>query len=234
MFNYSTSATIEAVQIDATGTWLVLDRTIFYPQGGGQPSDTGFITANDFRFAVRQVRYADGQVQHIGNIVQGEPTAGLSVMLNVDPARREENSRLQSGGHLILNAMANADQPFVATKGYHFPDGPYVEFDGIVPENERDTLTAQLQTEVDRLIALDLPVVARIVRPDELQSLCRNVPANVPMDKPSRIVIIDGFAQPCGGTHVLTLGKLAGMRIEKVRAKKGVTRVSYSFPRTVQ
>jgi Ser-tRNA(Ala) deacylase AlaX len=52
----------------------------------------------------------------------------------------------------------------------------------------------------------------------------------VPTDKPTRVVTIDGFSQPCGGTHVPSLAALKGMKIEKIRSKKGNTKISYSLP----
>lgn len=209
---------------------LILDGTIFYPQGGGQVSDTGLIESPGFKFAVESVAYSGGVVLHSGRTLEGGPSIGAKLTLRVNQDRRHYNSCLQSGGHLLLNAMQNAAPSMVATKGYHFPDGPYVEFKGSITEEDRDILLSKLQTEVDRLIALDLPITAQFVPPDELHKICKNVPANVPMDKPTRVVTIDDFSQPCGGTHVRTLGALRGMKVERIRSKKGDTRVSYSIP----
>ncbi len=230
MYRLAGNAKLLEVKTSPDGkTILILDRTIFYPQGGGQASDMGSIQASGFHFAVQSVTYADGTVLHIGAVLEGQPPVGSDVILAVDGARRHFNSCLQSGGHLLLNAMQNAGQSLVAMKGYHFPDGPYVEFSGSIPEQEREAVLTKLQAEVDRLIGLDWPVMAKFVAPEKLREVCKNVPANVPMDKPTRVVTIDGFAQPCGGTHVKTLGALRGMKVEKIRSKKGDTRVSYSI-----
>ncbi len=231
MFQYEEDATLIEECADGQGRRsLVLDRTIFYPQGGGQASDSGTITAPGFCFVVSAVVYDQGRVLHAGVAQEGEPPIGERVRLSVDVDRRVFNSRLQSAGHVLLNAMSNVGQDLVATKGYHFPDGPYVEFRGAVPEDRREQLTHDLQAEVDRLVALDLPVTTELVSPERLRAMCRHVPPNVPTDKPSRVVTIDDFSQPCGGTHVRSLKDLAGMRVERIRVKKGDTRVSYCIP----
>ncbi|HLZ17301.1 MAG TPA: alanine--tRNA ligase-related protein [Cyclobacteriaceae bacterium] len=232
MFRYEGNAKITGIGNDKDGRpALILDKTFFYPQGGGQACDVGIIEGEGLKFEVLSVIYVDGVVLHGGNVLVGLPEVGKPIKLTIDKARREYNSRLQSGGHLLLNAMKDAGQTLVATKGYHFPDGPYVEFSGSIPENEREALIPKLQMEVDRLVGLNLPVTWQLVPPEKLHEVCANVPANVPKDKPTRVVTIDAFSQPCGGTHVRSLGELKGMKIEKIKSKKGDTRISYSIPK---
>jgi Ser-tRNA(Ala) deacylase AlaX len=228
MFRDTGSATLLEIRVAETGSCLVLDRTIFYPQGGGQASDHGRITAEGFEFVVNDVRNEDGIVLHHGMLVVGSPKVGTSVTLHIDTQRREANSRLQSGGHILLNAMANSGYANAPLKGFHFPEGAYVEFANELAE-PADVASVKLQQEIDRLIGLDMPITAQTVPAGQLATLCRNVPPNIPSNRPTRVVTIDGYGQPCGGTHVASLGRLSGMRIGKVRFKKGVTRVSYSF-----
>lgn len=231
MFCLNSDATVLENVLDKEGRpALILDKTIFYPQGGGQACDVGFIEADDFKFEVQFVTFSDGKVFHAGKLSNGEPKVGKSVKLTVNKARREYNSKLQSGGHLLLNGMRDVGQLLIATKGYHFPDGPYVEFSGAVPEENRELLISKLQEAIDRLISLNLPVAWQFVAPEKLNEFCPNIPANVPRDKPTRFVTIDGFSQPCGGTHVRSLGELKGMKVERIKSKKGDTRISYSIP----
>lgn len=229
-FRLTGRATVLGTGIDPKGRGaLILDRTIFYPQGGGQPADTGVITAPGYRFEVEAVTFGDGTVYHVG-AAEGELQPGADVDLTITESRRSLHARLHTAGHLLLNAVKNAGASLVATKGYHFPDGPYVEFSGDVPEPDRDALVQRLQAEVDRLALADLPVTWRFVSAENLADVCENVPANVPTDKPTRVVTIADVNQPCGGTHVRSLGVLQGMRVEKIRSKKGETRLSYSVP----
>ncbi|KAK9664256.1 hypothetical protein RND81_14G029100 [Saponaria officinalis] len=114
---------------------LILDYTIFHPQGGGQPSDIGFISVSDsaFRFVVEDVRSIDGIVYHYGHVenLEGglEPEwkieKGTRVHLHVDESRRNLNSRLHSAGHLLDISIRNVGLGhLVPGKAYHFPDGP--------------------------------------------------------------------------------------------------------------
>jgi Ser-tRNA(Ala) deacylase AlaX len=226
-FCYEASARITATIQNGTLTIVELDATIFYPQGGGQPCDTGTIRGSTCSFAVDRVTHADDRVIHEGRVTAGAPAVGDTVSLSVDVKRRQANAALQSGGHLLLNAMRDVGQTLVATKGYHFPDGPYVEFAGAVPETERVSLRERLQREVDRLIDLDVPIVASMIEPSELRNVCAHVPVNVPRDRPTRVVTIDHFSQPCGGTHVDSTRELRGLKVGKIRSKRGDTRVSY-------
>ena len=230
-FRYSGTASLLAVTVDPKGrSALVLDRTIFYPQGGGQPADIGFIVGDSFRYAVQAVTFADGIVYHAGNTIEGEPPIGAAVMLEVDPGLRKANSRLHSGGHLLLNAVKNTGIRLLATKGYHFPDGPHVVFTGSVAEDEHAAVQTRLQDEVNRLIAEDITVSWAFVPSDQLAAVCDNVPSNIPLDKPTRVITIGNVSQPCGGTHVKSLSQLAGMQVDKIRSKKGEVRISYSLP----
>ncbi|RVX21812.1 Alanine--tRNA ligase [Vitis vinifera] len=80
---------------------LILDSTIFHPQGGGQPSDTGFIaiSESDIKFIVQDVRSKDGVVFHYGFIensneeLESKLEKGKEVSLHVDESRRKLNSR---------------------------------------------------------------------------------------------------------------------------------------------
>nr|KJB38609.1 hypothetical protein B456_006G263200 [Gossypium raimondii] len=141
---------------------LILDNTIFHPQGGGQPSDTGFICVTDsnLRFCVQDVRSKDGVVFHYGvaedssmenELEQGK---GKEVILQVDESRRRLNSRLHSAGHLLDVCMRNVGFGHLEPgKGYHFPDGPFVEYKGTVPLNELQNKQREIEIEVNALIS---------------------------------------------------------------------------------
>jgi len=230
-YRYFGTATLQEIRTDDKGrSALVLDRTIFYPQGGGQACDLGRIEDDSFRFDVAAVTCVDGVVLHSGVGYSVMPAVGEPVTLRLNEQRRIFNSRLQSGGHLLLNAMRDAGQALVATKGYHFPDSPYLEFAGTVPESDRAALVEILQGHIDRLIGSDLPVIQQFLPYERLGEICRNVPPGVPRDRPIRVITIDGFSQPCGGTHVRSLSELTGMRIVRLKVKRRYLRVSYVIP----
>lgn len=210
---------------------LVLDQTIFYPQGGGQPADHGEILCPQGRFAVTDVRFVEGVVYHFGSFTQGTCSVGDTVELLVDVPRRVLMSRLHTAGHLIDVAMDQLGFSLPFAKSYHFPDNPYVEYEGIFTAEECDALHKKLQNELDRLIGQDNPVTFRMASCEELGSLCVQVPLNLPSGKPIRIVSIGSLMTvPCGGTHVVSLAQLGAVQIRKVKSKGGILRVSYVLP----
>ena len=209
---------------------VILDQTIFYPQGGGQPYDIGFIKTSSTNFKVEEVRFKDGIVYHIGSLINGELRKGDSVFLSVDEARRAYNSKNHTAGHVIDIAMSNVGMKLTPGRGYHFPEGAYVEYLGPLDEQERERLFPILQKEVDAIIAQKLPVSVQMVSAEQLQEMAQFVPDYIPKDKPSRVMIIKGYyAIPCGGTHVANVQEIGSLKIEKIKNKKGNVRISYSI-----
>jgi Ser-tRNA(Ala) deacylase AlaX len=207
---------------------IILDRTVFYPQGGGQPADTGRIDLPEGRFIVEDVRWLEGEVMHFGVIERGEIRPGDHVRLSVDRARRELNTRLHSAGHVVDMAVHRLGLGWVPGKGYHFPQGPYVEYRGHL-QKEREELVQLIDRETSSLVEADFRTEMRFVEVDELPALCRFVPPNLPGGKPVRVVLYHDFGVACGGTHVSTLGEIGKIRIRKIKAKGDEVRVSYAI-----
>ena len=210
---------------------LILDRTLFYPQGGGQPSDRGLISSDGMRFAVESVENRDGTIYHVGRVIAGSlPPLPQPVDLAVDSATRAHHSGLQSAGHLLVNAVLEFYPHLEPLKGYHFPAGPYVEFAGSVPAESRDAARDLVQVRTDALVQADLPIRVYASQPE--------VPCEVsillqpPAGTVYRVVEIDGIGIPCGGTHVATTGLLKGLIVRGIKTKKNVTRISYSLAGT--
>ena len=227
------NATIVDIIHPETGkTALVLDQTIFYPQGGGQPYDQGTIQKlhDSATFVVDEVRFKDGIVSHMGAVTAGTFNVHDNVILNVNQERRLLNSRNHTAGHLVDCAMHMLGIHLTPASGYHYPEGAYVEYHGIMEEDERAQLIPKLQAAVNDLIAHALPITIKMVSLEELKQLAKFVPEYIPADKPSRAMIVEGYpAIPCGGTHVQNTKDVGRMIIEKIANKKGNLRVSYSL-----
>ncbi|XVF38715.1 hypothetical protein REPUB_Repub20aG0125700 [Reevesia pubescens] len=218
---------------------LILDSTIFHPQGGGQPADTGFIsiTTSNLRFCVQDVRSKDGVVFHYGvaedcsresELEQGK---GKEVLLEVDESRRRLNSRLHSAGHLLDVCLRNVglwhSEP---GKGYHFPDGPFVEYKGTVPPNELQNKRREIEIEVNSLICKGGKVYATVLPYEEAAAQCGgSLPDYIPQGSNPRILKLgDNPGCPCGGTHVSDISEIISMKVSQIRTKKGVTKVFYT------
>ncbi|KAI3692398.1 hypothetical protein L6452_32213 [Arctium lappa] len=216
---------------------LILDCTIFHPQGGGQPSDTGFITdvsSSRFKFVVQDVRSKNGIVYHYGVFekIDEDLDGGVQVVLSVDEARRKLNSRLHSAGHLLDVCMQKVGLSHLEpSKGYHFPDGPYVEYKGIVPQAELQSKQKELELEAQSLISKGGKVSVAVYPYEEASELCGgSLPDYIPKGSNPRIVRLGDFPGcPCGGTHVSDISELGNMKVTQMRTKKGVTKVYYNI-----
>ncbi|RYR76378.1 hypothetical protein Ahy_A01g000966 isoform A [Arachis hypogaea] len=233
---------------------LILDRTIFYPQGGGQPADHGFVrigngvdssdSGSAIKFVVTDVRSKDGVVSfhfslvfHYGffeNMVgeaESQLHKGKEVSLFVDESRRKLNSRLHSAGHLLDVCLPRIGLGHLEPgKAYHFADGPWVEYKGTVPQNEMQNKQKDLELEANNLISMGAKVHADILPYDEAAKLCGGcLPDYVPKESAPRIVRIgENPGCPCGGTHVTDISDIIQVKVSQIRSKKGLTKVSYN------
>ncbi|PWT95863.1 MAG: hypothetical protein C5B53_10660, partial [Candidatus Melainabacteria bacterium] len=165
---------------------------------------------------------------HIGTFAEGSFAPDELVKLSVMKERRMLNARLHSAGHLIDLAIQKLDLNLKPAKGYHFPDSPYVEYEGKLESIDKEQLAGAIQAEVQRLIALNLPITAIHMDRGACQSLSVELPSYLDRSKPIRIVSIgDNPGCPCGGTHVKTLHDLGHLEISKIRSKADKVKVSY-------
>ena len=183
------------------GLWAVVcDRTVFHPQGGGQPSDIGLI--NDV--SVRKVIQTPDAIIHLCEApLEGE------VSMAVDGKTRRLHSRLHSAGHII--GFVGDELGWHATKGNHFPGESRVVFEPENPKAIQLTETEVLQSEVNALISKKLE--RRITEIDGLRYLTWG----------------NLRAYPCGGTHVANTEEIGKVKISKIKMKKGQISVSYSL-----
>lgn len=183
------------------GLWAVVcDRTVFHPQGGGQPSDIGLI--NDV--SVRKVIHTPDAIIHLCEApLEGE------VSMAVDGKTRRLHSRLHSAGHII--GFVGDELGWHATKGNHFPGESRVVFEPENPKAIQLTEAEVLQSEVNALISKKLE--RRITEIDGLRYLTWG----------------DLRAYPCGGTHVANTEEIGKVCISKIKMKKGQITVSYSL-----
>ena len=231
---------------------LQLDKTTMHPQGGGQPTDVGIITC----FVDKEVMSAEidkvtidratGIATHAGSItllpsnndVGSVETSIFSqskvVRVSVEPSNRRLLSECHTAGHVVDAAMAKCEALLPPTKGYHFMDGPYVEYKGSI-EN-KDEFLRKLQDAYTELIEEDISTTIQTLPASEAELICNRLAQNFNMsdfcteENPNvRIVNVAGYSCPCGGTHVKSTGELKekGWCVKGLRCKKGVVRVRY-------
>ncbi len=222
---FESEAVFVEMKENEKGKAVILDETIFYPQGGGQPADKGEIISGDNIFIVSDVRLDEtGTVWHFGEFKNGDFKQGDKVILKIDKDRRILNAKLHSAGHLLDCAVSKMRiENLKPTKGFHFPDGPYVEYDGTI-ENSAEIIPV-VQKNIDELIAQDL----KIERKDLSQEEAENKGVYAPAGKSARVVNFVGFSIcGCGGTHVNSASEIGKIIIRKIKSSQGKTKIAYS------
>lgn len=177
---------------------VVLRATLFHPQGGGQPSDTGWIGES-------QVSRVVQEPERIIHFVDRPVPLGMTV-IRIDEQRRRFNTRMHSAGHLIGHFIQA--QGWTPIKAHHWPDEGRVQFKPGDAAQELDV--AAVQQALDQWIADDLP------RLTSLREGAREISFG---DLP---------AYGCGGTHVRSLKELGTVTISSLSQKKGTLSVHYS------
>lgn len=223
---FESKAVFVEVKEGDKGKAVILDETIFYPQGGGQPADNGEIVSEDAVFSVTDVRLdEDGVVWHFGEFENREFHKRDKVTLEIDKKRRILNAKLHSAGHLLDCAVKKIGiKNFKPIKGFHFSGGPYVEYEGTV-ENPAD-LIIELEKTINELIARDLEIEKADLSQEEAKA--RGIP--VLPGKSARVINFAGFqGHGCGGTHVVSSSEIGKVIIRKIKSKKGMTKISYGI-----
>lgn len=221
------TAYVEGVEEKDGKTVVYLDQTVFYPQGGGQPYDTGTISTPDTTFTVEEVRFVEGRVLHIGRF-EGHPfMQSEDVQCKVDEARRKLHTCIHSGGHVLDMAVNELGYNWIPGKGYHFPQGAYVEYQGELGDETKEAVAEKLTQKIAEILSRGITTEIRFVDKDEMTKLCRHVPEYLPKDKPSRVVLYGDFGVPCGGTHVAALKDIGNETVRKIKTQAGTIRISY-------
>lgn len=205
---------------DKDGQFLRLSQTIFHPQGGGQPFDTGFMKTKDNR-QVNVIKVLkempegskDPSVFNVKHYVSPSDVLAIGdeVEMSIDVERRRLNARLHSAGHLIAALVDKQFPMWKAVSGHHVPREARVEFD---PKGETNTVKT---TDIKSYLDIELP--------KHIQSAAK---VAVHIDEKVRTIQLGEFeAVPCGGTHVADLSVLKSIEIKSVSLKSKKLRVSY-------
>jgi misacylated tRNA(Ala) deacylase len=211
-----------ATVTEADPDHIVLDGTYFYPEGGGQPADTGRIEWDGGHARVGHVRKDHGDVHHVVESMSGSPPeAGTTVEGRIDGERRERLSRMHTAQHVVSRVVLDEYGATTAGNQVHADrsriDFEPVSFDG--SDVERIERLSNEAIERDLLVRKENRPRETVERDvDEGRALLDLIPDSV---DPLRVVEIDGFDMcPCGGTHVDSLGDIGGISIVD-RTSKG-------------
>jgi len=226
---YRTDFTAEVVAVD--GQQVVLDRTLFYATGGGQPCDLGSMEGPTGRLEVQDVT-GRGAVQHTVD-ADHALSVGDEVQGTIDWERRHAHMRMHTAQHL-LSGLAYSLFEGARTVGNQIgADRSRLDLRPVtLSEGELDLLREGFDAAVAADIPLRMEVMQRQALIDEVgleRSNLDMIPASVDM---MRIIRIGDEVDvcPCAGTHVRSLGELGRLGEVSVKSKgKGTKRLSYDL-----
>ena len=219
---------VTLLQCDATvlavdDTGIVLDRTVFYPTGGGQAGDAGELVAADGRRVVivdtRKHKERPGAIAHVPAPDAPVLQPGDRVTAHIDAARRTAHMRFHTATHLLCALVPHPVDGCSITAGYARLDFHMAE------PLDKDALTAGIA----RLVAEAHPVRHRWISEDELDAnpgLVRSMSVQPPRGLGRiRVLEIEGVdLQPCGGTHVANTADVGRVVVTKIEKKSAMTR----------
>lgn len=238
MYLFNLTARVLAFKAAGDKGTLVLDRTVFYPQGGGQPADNGTIRSlkGDASMKVTMVKMNpdNGQVVHEGDLT-GAFAVDEEVELQVDERLRSLHSRIHSAGHLMDHAIQLLGLPLKGSKGNHFPTGSFVEY-SVTGEldtspNGLQALRKKLEEKAQQMIKEKRAITVESVSPEKLDpGILETLPEKARMAEIVRLIHFENtpIPGPCGGTHVKSTEEIGNFAIKKISYKNDIFRVSYS------
>lgn len=223
------SARTEKTKTDEKGTWLALDQTIFYPEGGGQPWDTGRLLQGNQEWRVVEVQAdEDDVIWHRLDLSENAslPLLNQDIHGEIDWARRFDHMQQHTGEHILANCVHRLAQGF--THGLHI--GHEVSsIDVTLPEGKTrldEEMLASIEALANRCIQANHPIVCSFPTDEDLKK--------IPLRKEAgdfehtRVCAMGDFEYvACGGTHLSATGEVGLVKILSVQPSKGKMRVFF-------
>jgi misacylated tRNA(Ala) deacylase len=215
---YASSCQAQVVGVTPEGG-AILDRTIFYAQGGGQPGDSGAILrASGERVEITNTVYGADRSQVVHQVGAGAASpfeVGETVELQLDWDKRLKRMRVHTALHLLSVVL-----PYPVTGGAIGDGDGRLDFD--IPDAGLDK--AEITEKLNALISRDAPVTERWITDEELDAnpgLVKTMSVKPPRGSGRvRLVEIEGIdLQPCGGTHVRRTGEIGAVVITDIEKK---------------
>lgn len=215
-----TARIIERIELDGRPA-VILDRTYFYPTGGGQPCDRGVLNG----VPVLDVfpRDTDHEVVH----VLEQPLNAEIITGVIDWTRRFDHMQQHTGQHMLTQAFVS--EAGANTISFHLsPNSVTIDLDIANLSNET---VHMVEAHVNQIVQENRPVTARVVDPDEASQLgarIRRIPGHLATGGLRVIEIEDYDLTACGGTHVAHTGEIGLIKVIKSENYKGATRVEFA------
>ncbi|MFH2085851.1 MAG: alanine--tRNA ligase-related protein [bacterium] len=219
--SYQVTATTKVTEVGEH--YIILDQTIFYPQGGGQPSDKGMIKSDNGKLNVKSVEYNGGEIKHVGTI-KGNFAVGDEVNLEIEWSLRLKNMQLHTAGHLVDMVTRQVYPKLVPIRGMHgIGKKLFIEYEEI-----HDLDLVKLNSELSQLLSSKPDIKTQFVTLEELKKLSNWLPAKLPTSKKLRILSIgSNYHMPDGGTQLKTCDEIWPVVITSIEHTDNSTLVHY-------
>jgi alanyl-tRNA synthetase len=224
-YSQSTDCSVLRVVQEKNSAYLALDRTIFHPRSGGQPSDVGSIEGSSFRVDVKRAMNQGGVIVHFAK-VEGKLDTGPATC-KIDWTNRFLLMRRHTAAHLLDHCLATLTGSRVETTDSWLGDDPYVGYGG--PAHS-DLDLKRLEELGNGFIRQGLNVDIKTMDRSDAERLITDAPnfARLPKSPKLRIVTIEGqLPIPCGGTHVRTLREIGGIEVRRTEPAEAGFRLHF-------
>jgi misacylated tRNA(Ala) deacylase len=208
------------------GKFVVLDSTYFYPNGGGQPYDTGKMVSGGEEFPVVFVGKFDGVVSH--EVAKPGLKAGDRVHCAIDWERRYKHMRMHTAAHILSNVIEKSAGALITGNQLGLEQS---RIDFSLDNFDRGKMMEYAESankiirEAHKINLYLLPREEAEVRVKKLTTLAKGFSDEI---KEVRLVEIEGFVtEACGGTHLKNTGEVKGLRIVKIDNKGAKNRRVY-------
>ena len=222
--------TLEIKKID-NRYGVILDRTAFYPVGGGQPSDTGVIRGDRGEVKVLRVRTVEGNVVHIADKVKGKLRPGEKVRGAIDWGRRHTLMKNHTTAHLMAEALRRVTgTPLEIVGSAIAVDKARLD---LTHGKSLGPLLLTIEEAANSIVKEGRPVEVKMMKREAAEEYVKRFHESLetlpPQVQNVRIVETkDLHACACGGTHVRTTSEIGTIEVLKRRSKgKGVERIEF-------
>lgn len=226
-FIKNATARVISVQKQNGESAIILNKTCFYPLGGGQPSDQGTIKGKFGNAQIYNCLYKNGEVFHFTKS-SFLPEVGEEVDIEINWERRLQNMYSHSAGHIVdfaLHSIGLTPSPLLPFKADHGKK-PYILYKGITQVN----FLSKLQNKINEIIQLNVEFKTEFKTKEEIEKTSIYVQSGLPSNKPLRVLILQGIGEvPDGGTQVEKTGDFEAINIENIAQEEENTIIYYSF-----
>ncbi len=222
-------AKVLVAEQERKNTYVLLDRSIYHPKGGGQPTDLGLLQGEGFTVRLKKVMEIRGVLVHFGKLDGRVPLAGEEINCILDWKRRYLIMRLHTAGHILDRAVREAYGRVIDTLGAnHGPPEAFTEYRSELPDESQMEF---IRKRANEIVREGREVRFVYVTPEDLLAHVKDAPnlERLPRAEKYRLVVIEGInAIPCMGTHVMNTAEVGKIEVKGAEKTQEGFRLYYA------